>query len=288
MIFQDMFFQYFTLWSGIESGLYYAIIGFYVLIFFYFLLMRYRTSKKIYWLFFSLLFLFLAVGRVFFIIYYFYAPELVIVMSDAEVVGLLMIYYRFATFFTWIGIACLMVILGILIFPPLADNIESKSGTTVKDKLKFFLRRKYVRLTLKLALFIIPIFIGVAALILPDSLFMDPDFVDRYPSVVNSSSLDLTFFGYPAGRAVLNFILLPIFVAIIPFLYLSLAKRTFGVLRRSYALNAVGFLIYFLGRALQGILSSLGWPHVSATLSPLLILLSLLFIVIANNYEQLK
>jgi len=285
MILQDMPFQFFTLWSGIESGLYYAIIGFYVLIFFYFLLMRFRTSKKIYWLFFSLLFLCLAVGRVFFIIYYFYAPELYGLLANPELVSLLMILYRFATFSTWLGIACLMVILGILLFPPIADNNESKGGKSFKENLKSFLRIKNVRLTLKLLLIIIPIFIGVAALILPDSLFMDPDFVSKYG--VNASSL-ITIFGYPAGRAVLNFILLPIFVAIIPFLYFSLAKRTFGVLRRSYALNAVGFLIYFLGRILQGVLSSVGYYHVSATLSPLLILLSLLLIVIANNYEQLK
>jgi len=279
MILQDIPFQFFTLWSGIESGLYYAIIGFYVLIFFYFLLMRFRTSKKMYWLF-----LCLAVGRIFFIIYYFYAPELYGILSNPELVAILMIYYRFATLFTWFGIACLMVILGILIFPPLADNIERKSETSFKSKLKGLFREKFLRLILKIALFIIPIIIGVAALILPDSLFMDPDFVTKYG--VDPSSLDLTFFGYPAGRAVLNFILLPIFVAFIPFLYLSLAMRTFGVLRRSYALNAVGFLIYFLGRILQGLLSS--FPHVSATLPPLLILLSLLIIVIANNYEQLK
>ncbi|MBY9018966.1 MAG: hypothetical protein KGD66_09060 [Candidatus Lokiarchaeota archaeon] len=283
MIFQDVPFQFFSIWDGIESGLYYAIIGFYVLIFFYFLLMRFRTSKKMYWLFFSFLFLFLAAGRVCFIIYYFYAPEFLI--ADAELVELLMIFYRFATFFTWLGIACWMVILGILIFPPLAENVESKSGTGTKDKVKDFLRRKDVRLTLKFFLISLPIFIGVAALILPDALFMDPEFVDTYG--VDPSSL-VTVFGYPAGRAVLNFILLPLFVAFVPFLYLSLALRTFGVLRRSYALNAFGFLIYFLGRILQGLLSSLGFPHVSATLSPLLILLSLLLIVIANNYEQLK
>jgi hypothetical protein len=283
MILQDIPFQFFTLWSGIESGLYYAIIGFYVLIFFYFLLMRFRTSKKMYWLFFSLLFLCLAVGRVFFIIYYFYAPELYGILSNPELVALLMIYYRLATLFTWFGIACLMVILGILIFPPLAENSESKSETSLKNKLKKLFRMKYMRLILKIALFIIPIVIGLAALILPNSLFMDPDFVVKYG--VDSSSL-VTIFGYPAGRAVLNFILLPIFVAFIPFLYISLAMRTFGVLRRSYALNAVGFLIYFLGRILQGVLSS--FPHVSATLPPLLILLSLLIIVIANNYEQLK
>lgn len=286
MILQDIPFQYFTLWDSIESGLYYAIVGFYVLIFFYFLLMRFRTSKKAYWLFFSLLFLCLAAGRIFFIIYYFYVPELEGMLTNPELVDLLMTFYRLATMSTWLGIASLMVILGILIFPPIAENNENKSGTSIKDKLKDILRMKNVRLTLKILLVIIPIIIGVAALILPDSLFMDPDFITKYG--VPASSIDINFFGYPTGRAVLNFILLPIFVAIIPFLYFSLAKRTFGVLRRSYALNAIGFLIYFIGRILQGVLNSLDFPHVSATLSPLLILLSLLLIVIANNYEQLK
>ena len=92
MIFQEIF-QFFTIWDSIESGLYYAIVGFYFLIFAYFLLMRYRVSKKLYWLYFSVLFLFLAAGRGFFIVYYFYAPELIVSMSPLELVGLLMMLY---------------------------------------------------------------------------------------------------------------------------------------------------------------------------------------------------
>jgi hypothetical protein len=38
----------------------------------------------------------------------------------------------------------------------------------------------------------------------------------------------------------------------------------------------------------QGLLEAFGFPHVRAILPPLLILLSLLIIVIANNYEQLR
>jgi hypothetical protein len=144
---------------------------------------------------------------------------------------------------------------------------------------------KNIRLVSKILLIIIPIVIGIFALTLPDSLFMDPDFVDDYG--VNPDNL-ITIFGYPAGRAVLNFGLLPLFVAVIPFMFIYLSVKTFGVLRRSYALNAIGFFLYFLGRILQGLLSTLGWPHVAAILPPLLILLSLLIIVIANNYEQLK
>ncbi|GAH05781.1 unnamed protein product, partial [marine sediment metagenome] len=81
-------------------------------------------------------------------------------------------------------------------------------------------------------------------------------------------------------------ILLPLMVLVIPFLFVYLALKTFGVLRRSYALNAIGFFIYFSGRAAQGLLG--GFPHVRAILPPLLILLSLLIIVIGNNYEQLR
>ncbi|MHA1194788.1 MAG: hypothetical protein ACTSRH_01325 [Promethearchaeota archaeon] len=285
MLFQGAFTQ-FDIFDAIESGLYYIIIGYYVLIFFYFLLMRYRTSRKLYWLYFSLLFLCLAAGRFFFIVYYFYAPELEGSISNAELVEILMTYYRFATFSTWLGIACLMGVLGVLIFPPISDeDVKNLDNTGLIAKIKKFVSIKKVRITLKILLIIIPVIVGMCALTLPDSLFMDPDFIDKYG--VDPNTL-ITIFGYPAGRAVLNFVLLPIFVAFIPFLFLNLAIRTFGVLRKSYALNAIGFFIYFIGRILQGLLDTIGWHHVRAILPPLLILLALLIIVIANNYEQLR
>ncbi|MFX0011962.1 MAG: hypothetical protein ACFE9R_16730 [Candidatus Hermodarchaeota archaeon] len=283
MFFQD-YFQHFNIWVSIESSLYYVIVGYYVLIFFYFLLMRYRTSRKLYWLFLSILFVCLAVGRIFFIVYYFYTPELQGSISDAELVAELMLYYRLATFATWLGIACLMGVLGTLIFPPLTGVIKTNSDT-FSSKLKSILRNKNVRYVLKIILIITPIIIAILALTLSDALFMDPDFVDDYG--VDPASL-ITIFGYPVGRAVLNFILLPLFVAIIPFMFIYLAVKTFGVLRRSYALNAIGFFLYFLGRILQGLLDMMGAFNTRAILPPLLILLSLLIIVIANSYEQLK
>ena len=281
MIFQDIPFQFFDIWDGIESGLYYAIVGFYFLIFAYFLLMRFRVSKKLYWFYFSILFLFLAAGRGFFIVYYFYAPELKGTMSNLELVQLMMLLYRLATFSTWIGIACLMGVFGTLIFPPLSDISEKKEGKAKNEK---FLRNNNVRIFLKIFLIVIPIIISILALSLPDAIFMDPDLKDEY---VPSFQL-VTIFGYPSGRFVLNFILLPLMVLVIPILFVYLAKKTFGVLRRSYALNAIGFFIYFSGRISQGLLETFGFLHVRAILPPLLILLSLLIIVIANNYEQLR
>ena len=211
MIFQD-YFQYFDIWDAVESGLYYAIVGFYFLIFAYFLLMRFRTSKKFYWLYFSILFLFLAAGRVFFIVYYFYLPELKGTMSDLELVGLMMMLYRLATFSTWMGITCLMGVFGTLILPPLAENGNSETG------FKKFLRQKNVKLALKIGLIAIPIIVGILALTLPDALFMDPDLRDEY---IPSFQL-ITVFGYPAGRFVLNIIMLPLMVLVIPFLFVYL------------------------------------------------------------------
>ena len=284
MIFQSNF-QYFDIWDGLESGLYYAIVGFYFLIFAYFLLMRFRVSKKLYWFYFAILFLFLAAGRGFFIVYYFYAPELlepIGPMTGVELVGFLMILYRFATFSTWMGVACLMGVFGTLIFSPISDVSETKDS---KPKIKQFLGNKNVRILLKICLILIPIVVGSLALTLPDALFMDPDF-NNPPYSVGIEIIPI--FGYPAGRFVLNFLLLPIMVLVIPILFVYLAKKTFGVLRRSYALNAIGFFIYFSGRISQGLLDTFGFPHVRAILPPLLILLSLLIIVIANNYEQLR
>ena len=93
---------------------------------------------------------------------------------------------------------------------------------------------------------------------------------------------------YPIGRFVLNFVLLPLMIPIIPILFLYLAWKTFGVLRKSYALMSIGYCVYFAGRIAQGVFEATGNPHLRAVVPPLLILLSLLLIVIANNYEQLK
>ncbi|GAI82456.1 unnamed protein product, partial [marine sediment metagenome] len=166
-------------WDSIESGFYFMIVGYYMLLFAYFLLMRYRTSKKQYWLYFSLFFLCLALGRVFFIGYYFFLPKYGI--PNAELVSILMIFYRIATFCTWMGIACLTSMLGILLLPPdmeLDKKIPEKSEA--KSKIEGFLSKKDVRVGLRVVLMVAPIFVGILALILPDVLFMDPNFITEY------------------------------------------------------------------------------------------------------------
>ncbi len=258
---------------AIEMGLYFIVVGYYFLLFSYFLLMRFRTSKKLYWLFFSILFLCLAAGRAFFIGYYFFVPELN--ASNAVIAQRLMLYFRLATFFSWMGIACAMGVLGILLFPP---DIEKKKNDKTVD----------IKLILRIALIGIPIMIGILVLTLPDEFLMDPQIVEDYDLNIKLETVKIFGRSYPVGRFILNFILTPIFIAVIPFLFVYLAFKTYGVLRKSYALNALGFFLYYMGRLSQGIFEIAGWPNLGSTVPALLIICSLLIIVIANNYEQLR
>ncbi len=288
MILQDEPFKYFTFWDAVEMGLNYVIVGYYFLIFAYFLLMRFRMSKKLYWLFFSVLFICLAAAGVFFIVYYWYTPELEgRGLSDSELVAALMLQYRLATFFTWMATASVMGVLGILLFPPEAkveQKPSEKSGTSSKK----IILTENMKLLLRFALIAFPIVIAILALTLPDSLFMDPAIVKKYDYDIDLIVISIGDWSYPAGRFVLNFVFMPLFIAIIPFIFLYLAWKTFGVLRKSYLLNGIGFLLYYAGRIAQGIFDVIKWEHVSAIVPQLMILISLLIIVIANNYEQLR
>ncbi|MFX0037690.1 MAG: hypothetical protein ACFE9I_18875 [Candidatus Hermodarchaeota archaeon] len=286
MIFQETPFQYFSFFDAVEMGLYYIIVGYFVLLFFYFLFIRYRTSKKLYWLFFSILFLCFGISRVFFIVYYFYAPELYTGTNGEDVVAFLMLNYRLATFFTWMGTACAVGVLGILLFPPDSQVEKSeREGFSIKY---WFNNKNNVKIMIRIGLFIIPVIIGFLTLTLPDNLFIDPDFVDTYSISIVPINVNILGWEYPVGRFLWNFIFIPLFVALIPFIFIYLAWKTFGVLRRSYALNAIGFFLYFIGRILQGALDIAALPHFRAVLPPLIILLALLILVIANTYEQLK
>jgi len=272
MISQEINFMemlFFGFFDSIELGLYFVIIGYYFLIFAYFLIMRFRVSQKLYWLFFSLLFLSLSISRGFFVIYYFYAPE-------TQSVSLIMLNYRLALFFTWIAISCLMGMLGIFLLPP-EGNIEKKSVDKTKE---------YIKYVVRLGLIISPIIIGIVALSLPDRLLIDIEFLKQF--FILTPIEPSTIAGYPAGRFVINLIFQPLFNFLVPIMFFYLAKKTFGVLRKSYAINGTGFLLYYIGRLSYGIFGTLNLPHTQAILPPLIILLSLLLIVIANSFEALK
>lgn len=290
-LFQDNPFSYFGFYDSIELGLYMVIVGYYFLIFAYFSIMRFRLSKKPYWLFFSLLFIALAASRVFFIIHDFYVPELnnPSVSDDEFVVSLLMLTYRLATFSTWMATTCLMGMLGILLFPP-DTKFEKKPVPKSDNKILNFLymNKRYVKYGLRILLMLLPVIISILAFTLPDGLLIEKSVKDNYTTSITPVMINIAGWEYPIGRFVFNFVFQPLFIAIIPFIFLYLAWKTFGVLRRSYLLNGIGFLIYYIGRIARGVFEVIGWPNVQSFAPPLLILLSLLLIVIANSFEALK
>jgi hypothetical protein len=246
--------------------------------------MRFRLSKKPYWLFFSLLFIALAISRVFFIIHDFYVEEL---GDDILVVSLLMLTYRAATFSTWMATTCLMGMLGILLFPP-DTQFEKEPVKKTDNKILDFIyaNKRYVKYLLRALLMLFPIIISILALTLPDALLIEESVSVKYG--VPNEVINLFGFEYPVGRFMFNFIFQPLFIAIIPFIFLYLGWKTFGVLRRSYVLNGIGFLIYYIGRIARGLFEALNWPNVQSFVPPLLILLSLILIVIGNSFEALK
>ena len=197
-----------------------------------------------------------------------------------------MLNYRLATFFTWIGTSGAVGVLGILLFPP---DTDTEQKVEQPKSMKNWLRDKNnMKILIRIVLVVIPIVIGILALTLSDELFMDPDFVDDYNISIDLITIEFGSWSYPLGRFLLNFIFQPLFLALIPFIFIYLAWKTFGVLRKSYALNAIGLLLYYSGRILQGALNVAAFPHFRAILPPLIILLALIILVIANNYEQLK
>lgn len=244
-----------------------VVVGYYFLIFAYFLIMRFKISKKPYWFFFSLLFLALSLSRVFFIIYYFYAPE-------TQNVTLIMLSYRLAVFFTWIGLSCLMGMLGILLFPP---DVKEGSRFKIDFNLKFLFR---------VILLVSPIIIGILALVFPNNLLIDTAYLSEFN--IDSPVEPIAIFGYPLGRTIINFVFQPLFNILVPVMFFYLAKKTYGVIRKSYALNGIGFIIYYFGRILYSVLGVIDAPHTQSILPPLVILLALLIIVIGNSFEALK
>jgi hypothetical protein len=185
-----------------------------------------------YWMYFSMFFIFLAASRVFYMLLDFFftgAPEKLVAWKLANITG-------------WIAVASLSGILSTLLFTG-----ESKLHVTIKKVFP-----------------LIPIGIAAFIFFLPDIWINDPAGVA----------------GWGIGKLILNVGILPVYIVLLPFMFFYLAKRSAGTLQRSFFLNGLGLLIYYGVRAIQAVSVSLWWP--------LLILLAILLISFANQYESLK
>lgn len=231
----------FTFYETISIGLWFAVVGYKFLMFGYFLLLRYRKSKRIYWLYFSLFFIFLAISRVGYIVLdYFISPSDTINFT---------IMWRFANFNAWVAVAAASGILSTLLF-------------TGESKLHTIIKRIFP---------IIPLVVGAFVLFIPNGW-------------INDKTVNFSVFNFNVSLTIVQFyfdgIILLTYIFLLPFMFFYLAWKSAGTLQRSFLLNGIGFLLYFSVRAVQAFIVTI-W-------SPLLILLSILIIAFANQYEHLK
>ncbi|MHA1683178.1 MAG: hypothetical protein ACTSUE_19720 [Promethearchaeota archaeon] len=237
---------YFTGQEVLGIGLYLTVIGYFFLMFGYFLFIRFFRTKRMYWLYFSLFFIFLAASRVFYLIYDYF-------LIDGDAVGHL-VMWKAANITAWIAVAALSGILSILLF-------------TGDSKFHVYMKVLFP---------VIPLGIAIHIIFLPTSWILD-DFIA----------------GLSIAKFYMNAIILPLYIILLPFMFFYLAKKSLGALQRSFFLNGLGLLIYYAARAIQPVLPTLlgADPATSYTVGlvpPLVILLAILLISFANQYEHLK
>jgi len=257
-------FDPYILERAMSMGLFFVVVGYQFLLFCYFLLIKYRKTKKIYWIYFSLFFLLIALSRVFFVVYDYTMPfALELVESDPL---LPLKVNRWAQFTGWLAVATLVGLLSTLLF------------TKEDDKLHKTLRILFPSIVVVLAFlfFILP----------PESL-IDPSYHMYQAPFSIDHGLDLSsvtmVLGKPLGLFILNYVILSILTFLLPILFFFLAYRSVGVIRRSSFLSGLGFLVYFIGRSLQPVLVWMGSSILTQSLlPPLIILLGLLFLALGN------
>lgn len=239
---------YFTPQEAAGMGLYFTVIGYFFLMFGYFLFIRFFRTKRRYWFYFSLFFIMLAASRVAYIVYDYFLPG-----SSGDIAHLTM--WKIANVTAWIAVSALSGILAILLFTG-----ESKQQKWLKNIFP-----------------LVPLGIAVHIIFLPSEWISDVN-----PVVM----------GLPVAKFYMNVIILPLYIILLPFMFFYLAKKSLGALQRSFFLNGLGLFIYYVARAIQPVLPMLvdnpTESYTVAMVPPLLILLSILLISFANQYEHLK
>ncbi|MBD3354096.1 MAG: hypothetical protein GF364_21620 [Candidatus Lokiarchaeota archaeon] len=272
---------------GLGLASFFVVIGYEFLLFCYFFLIKFRQTKKMYWLYYSLFFLFAAISRGLFILYDYLMPYYIKQITTNPLLPLSV--YRVANFIQYLAAACMVGIIATLIFP-----IEETEDRTKKDKLYFIMR---------IVMPGIVVIIGLLFLFLPDAsllnanyfLYSDPYEVgyDVDPGI---SPIPSPMDGMGLGSFILNLVVTPIISFILPIIFLYLAYKSVGLIRKSSALNGFGFMFYWLGRFSKYFFSATlkpgteeAWSGVTQNVWPaMIILLGLLFLALANMMIQQK
>lgn len=270
-------------------GLWFTIVGYYVLLFLYLFLFKWRKNRNFFNLSLSLFFLTLAVGRVFFLLYDFYDKPAVIflapVLSSAYTPFVEAVFicntwdWRLASFWEWLSLS--FISLGIAYV---------------------WLENKWLRRTLHIP----PLLAGLALLLLPGELlfnyvidevrFLVPQPGSETQGVLFWLGFDpfspwfpqrLAIVYQPSGAVyfAINYVLSSIYSLFIPLLFFYVALNSAGVIRRRASLLGVGFMCYYVGRTMQAAIIKSLLGEIVIFISPVIIVLSLILITSGVQYE---
>ncbi|MHA1821985.1 MAG: hypothetical protein ACTSU2_02240 [Promethearchaeota archaeon] len=256
--------RYLNILDAISLSLFFVVIGYNFLLFCYFILIKFRKIKKLYWFYFSIFFLLIAISRGFFVVYDYFMEYFGPHIMENPLLPLTI--YRLAEFTGWLASAMLVGILSSLLF-------------IKNDKKSRYLRYSPPIIVIGLALL---------WLILPPQYLIDMTYfvyspggygVDPGVKIIPSPFLP----NMAIGLFYLNYVILPIINFLLPLIFFYIAKKSVGLIRRSSLLNGFGFLTYYGGRALEPLLKALNASLLTqAILPPLIILLGLLLLALAN------
>ncbi|WXG40262.1 MAG: hypothetical protein WED07_05490 [Candidatus Freyarchaeum deiterrae] len=282
--------------DAIGLGLWFATIGFYLLIFVYLYFFKWRQTKNIFLLCLGVFFLCLTVGRGFFMFNdFFLVPEIFPISTDSPLLYALInpmywgvplpwivwinpLYWRLGSFWEWIALGWLTV--GISI-------------TLIDNK------------TLRRIVPVIPLLAAFVIILLPEDLlfsfgigqinYFAPEFIFTQQPLITFLNYEfptlLGFIYQPSGWAyiVMNYGLAAIYAITVPLIFFYVAWQGIGTIRKRGLLLGFGFTIYYVGRVIQATLIKTYLPEVISTiLAPALAMIALVLIYYGIRYEEVE
>jgi hypothetical protein len=267
--------------ESVGLGLWFAIIGFYLLIAVYLYFFKWKQTKNIFLLCLGVFFLCLAVGRVFFIINdFFLVPEVFPIDITFRFVYALINpwYWRLGSFWEWIALGWLSI--GMTI-------------TLMENKIL----QKIVPVVPFLAAFII--------ILTPENLLFSPGIGQLHyfaPGLILIQQPLTTYLYYeipiltgfifqPSGMIYVsvNYVLAALYAIMIPLIFFWVAWQGIGTIRKRALLLGLGFTIYYVGRVIQATLIRTYLPTAfSIILAPALAMIALILIYYGIRYEEME
>nr|MDO8082708.1 hypothetical protein [Candidatus Freyarchaeota archaeon] len=267
--------------ESVGLGLWFATIGFYLLISVYLYFFKWRQTKNIFLLCLGVFFLCLAVGRVFFIVNdFFLVPEVFPINMNSLLVYALINpwYWRLGSFWEWIALGWLTV---------------GMSITLIENKI------------LQRTVPVIPFLAAFIIILVPENLLFSfgigqlnyfvPEFIFLQQPLIAYLYYEIPiltgFIFQPSGMVyfIMNYVLAALYAIMVPLIFFWVAWQGIGTIRKRALLLGFGFTIYYVGRVIQATLIRTYLPTaLSIILAPALAMIALILIYYGIRYEEVE